>query len=346
MTFVQQLQEAGERFKCINGLLWVIFGLGVLKCTTLSLRFLALIFDLFLLPAVSFDKYGAKTGKYCVVTGASDGIGKEFARQMAKRGFNLILISRTQSKLETLQKELEDEHHVVVKILSIDIAEDAESNYESIKELCAHLPITVLVNNVGQSHSIPVPFLETEEKELRNIITINNTATLLITQIIVPRIVETVKAEKKAGTRGLVLTMGSFGGLIPTPLLATYSGSKSFLQSWSSSLAGELSKDAIDVELIISYLVTSSMSKIRRSSLMIPNPQQFVKSTLKSVGRRCGSQDRYATMTPYWAHAMYQFVITETFGVYSKIVNSINYTFHKSIRIRALKKAARQVKKE
>ncbi|CAI4274811.1 CFF_collapsed_G0003460.mRNA.1.CDS.1 [Saccharomyces cerevisiae] len=288
-----------------------------------------------------------KRGKYCAITGASDGIGKEFARQMAKRGFNLVLISRTQSKLEALQKELEDQHHVVVKILAIDIAEDKESNYESIKELCAQLPITVLVNNVGQSHSIPVPFLETEEKELRDIITINNTATLLITQIIAPKIVETVKAEnKKSGTRGLILTMGSFGGLIPTPLLATYSGSKSFLQSWSNSLAGELSKDAIDVELIISYLVTSSMSKIRRSSLMIPNPQQFVKSTLRSVGRRCGSQERYATMTPYWAHAVYQFVITETFGVYSKIVNSINYSFHKSIRIRALKKAARQVKKE
>ncbi|CAI5235528.1 ASB_HP2_G0003640.mRNA.1.CDS.1 [Saccharomyces cerevisiae] len=347
MTFMQQLQEAGERFRCINGLLWVVFGLGVLKCTTLSLRFLALIFDLFLLPAVNFDKYGAKSGKYCVITGASDGIGKEFARQMAKRGFNLVLISRTQSKLEALQKELEDQHHVVVMILAIDIAEDKESNYESIKELCAQLPITVLVNNVGQSHSIPVPFLETEEKELRDIITINNTATLLITQIIAPKIVETVKAEnKKSGTRGLILTMGSFGGLIPTPLLATYSGSKSFLQGWSNSLAGELSKDAIDVELIISYLVTSSMSKIRRSSLMIPNPQQFVKSTLRSVGRRCGSQERYATMTPYWAHAVYQFVITETFGVYSKIVNSINYSFHKSIRIRALKKAARQVKKE
>ncbi|CAI4281936.1 BPK_collapsed_G0003740.mRNA.1.CDS.1 [Saccharomyces cerevisiae] len=173
----------------------------------------------------------------------------------------------------------QDQHHVVVRILAIDIAEDKESNYESIKELCAQLPITVLVNNVGQSHSIPVPFLETEEKELRDIITINNTATLLITQIIAPKIVETVKAENK-------------------------NGSKSFLQSWSNSLAGELSKDAIDVELIISYLVTSSMSKIRRSSLMIPNPQQFVKSTLRSVGRRCGSQERYATMTPYWAHAV------------------------------------------
>ncbi|CAI4058933.1 hypothetical protein N7582_001244 [Saccharomyces uvarum] len=347
MTFVQQFQEAGERFKCLNAFLWVVFGLGVLKCTTLSLRFLALMFDLFVLPSVNFDKYGAKTGKYCVVTGASDGIGKEFAKQMAKRGFNLVLISRTQSKLETLQRELEDKYHVVVKILAIDIAEDSESNYESIKELVAQLPITVLVNNVGQSHSIPVPFLETDEKELRDIITINNTATLLITQIVVPRITETVRAEgKKSGHRGLVLTMGSFGGLIPTPFLATYSGSKSFLQSWSNSLAGELSKDGIDVELIISYLVTSSMSKIRRSSLMIPNPQQFVKSTLRSVGRRCGSQDRYATMTPYWAHAVYQFVITETLGVYSKFVNTINYSFHKSIRVRALKKAARQAKKE
>ena len=213
-----------------------------------------------------------------------------------------------------------------------------------IRDRCKDLPITVLINNVGQSHSIPVPFLETEEEELRNIITINNTATLLITQIIAPIISKTVKETKKS--RGLILTMGSFGGLIPTPLLATYSGSKAFLQQWSTSLAGELQKDNIDVELVLSYLVTSSMSKIRRTSMMIPNPSKFVKATLSNVGRRCGAQERYGTMTPFWSHAIYEFIIEETFGVFSKIVNTINYSFHKSIRVRALKKAARLAKKQ
>lgn len=344
MTFVEQLEALSINFKPINCLCWIIFGYGVLRFTTFLLRCGSLVFDLFILAPVNYKKYGAKKGAYCVITGASDGIGKEYAKQMAARGFNVVLISRTLSKLETLKAEIEAEYKVKAEILAIDIAADDQSNYAKIKELCAELPITALINNVGQSHSIPVPFLETEESELRNIITINNTATLLITQIIAPIIVKSVK-DKKA-SRGLILTMGSFGGLIPTPLLATYSGSKAFLQQWSNSLAGELAGDKVDVELVLSYLVTSAMSKIRRTSMLIPNPKQFVKATLKNFGRRCGAQERFATSTPFWSHAIYEFIIDETFGVYSKIVNTINYSFHKSIRVRALKKAARQAKQQ
>lgn len=338
------MEAVGERSKCINMLLWSVFGFGVLKATIFILRFMAFFFDLVILPPVDYTKYGANEGYYCVVTGASDGIGKEFATQMAKRGFNLVLISRTLSKLEALKRELVEKYKVEVKILSIDVAKDAQENYSSIKELCENLPISVLINNVGQSHSIPVPFLETEEEELRNIITINNTATLLITQIIAPIIIKTAMGSNKS--RGLILTMGSFGGLIPTPLLATYSGSKAFLQNWSNSLAGELKEDKVDVQLVVSYLVTSSMSKIRKTSMLVPNPKSFVASTLRNVGRRCGAQDRFATITPFWSHGLYEFIIDETFGVYSKIVNQINYYFHKSIRIRALKKAARDAKKQ
>ncbi|CCE65501.1 hypothetical protein TPHA_0L01460 [Tetrapisispora phaffii CBS 4417] len=344
VSFIKQLEAVSSRSSCVNILLWSVFCFGILKSTTLLLRFLACFFDLFVLPPVDYKKYGAKNGNYCVVTGASDGIGKEYAAQMAKRGFNLVLISRTLSKLETIKREFTEKYHIKVEILAIDVSEDSAENYQQIKELCEKLPISVLINNVGQSHSIPVPFLETEEKEMRDIITINNTATLMITQIISPIIDKTVNGSSKK-LRGLILTMGSFGGLIPTPLLATYSGSKAFLQSWSNALAGELSEKNIDVQLVVSYLVTSAMSKIRRSSALVPTEKAFVASTLKNVGRRCGAQERYATITPFWSHAIYEFLIDESFGVYSKIVNSINYSFHKSIRIRALKKAAREAKK-
>lgn len=344
MTFFSQLEELSQECRMLNYTCFFIFGLGVLKLTLVTLRLIAMVTDLFFLPSVNYNKYGARKGAYAVVTGASDGIGKEYAFQLASKGFNLVLISRTLTKLENIQKEIEDKYKVTVRVIDMDFAQDEQSNYLRVKELCENLPISILINNVGQSHSIPVPFLETPEDELRNIITINNTATLLITQIITPFIKQTIVNKKS--NRGLILTMGSFGGLIPTPLLATYSGSKAFLQNWSNSLAGELSNDKIDVELVLSYLVTSAMSKIRRTSMLIPNPKTFVQSTLSSVGRRCGSQERYGTMTPYWSHALYEFIIDETFGVYSKIVNSINYSFHKSIRIRALKKAARLAKKE
>lgn len=341
-SFIDQLQSIGTKSKIANALLWCVFGFGVLKATTLLLRATALFLDLFVLPPVNYSKYGAGKGKYCVVTGASDGLGKEFATQLARRKFNLVLISRTLSKLEALQKELQGKYGIDVKILSIDVSHDVPENYAAVKEICQGLPITVLINNVGLSHNCPVPFLETEEEELRNIITINNTATLLFTQIITPTIVETAASSK---CRGLILTMGSFGGLLPTPLLATYSGSKAFLQSWSNALAGELQESNVDVELVLSYLVTSAMSKVRRTSLMIPNPRNFVSSTLASVGRRCGAQERFATVTPYWTHALQHWFIEETVGVYSRIANALNFKMHKSIRSRYLKKRLREQKK-
>ncbi|CDR47272.1 CYFA0S30e01090g1_1 [Cyberlindnera fabianii] len=344
MSIVLGINSLSGESCLVNGLLYFSLALGVVKLTTLVLSYSAMLLDLFVLPPVNFKKYGANTGKWAVVTGSSDGIGKEYAVQLAKKGFNIFLISRTQSKLDALSEEISSKYKVETKSLAIDFASDKPSNYELMSQVIKSLPVTILINNVGQSHSIPVPFAETEEQELRNIITINNTATLRTTQIIIPYIQDTLKANK--GTRGLILTMGSFGGLLPTPYLATYSGSKAFLQSWSAALAGELSPQGIDVELVISYLVTSAMSKIRRASMTIPSPKVFVASTLRSVGRRCGAQDRFATVTPFWAHALMQWWIENTVGVYSKVANTLNLKMHQDIRKRALKKQARLQKQE
>ncbi|CCH41714.1 3-ketoacyl-CoA reductase [Wickerhamomyces ciferrii] len=348
MSFFEGIKELTNDCKLLNILLYTALSIGIFKITTFSLSFSSLIFDIFLKPSINYKKYGAvkstkgdgKGGaKWAVVTGASDGIGKEYAKQLASKGFNILLISRTQSKLEILSEEISSEFKVETKTLAIDFSTDKPSNYELISQFTKNLPITILINNVGQSHSIPVPFLQTQDEELRNIITINNISTLKTTQIIAPIIQNTIKSSK--GIRGLILTMGSFGGLLPTPYLATYSGSKAFLQNWSSALSGELKNEGIDVELIISYLVTSSMSKIKYSSATIPNPKQFVKSVLSSVGSRSGAQERYATSTPYWTHALMHFGIENTVGIYSKFANGLNFNMHKSIRIRALKKQAR-----
>lgn len=314
---------------------------GVYKLTIFTLSFGSLIFDLFLIPATNFKKYGSKSGNWAVITGASDGIGKEYALQLAGKGFNIVLVSRTKSKLELLSTEIETKYKVATKIVAFDASSDSNDDYQLLKQTIESLPVTILINNVGQSHSIPVPFLETTTKELQDIITINNVATLKITQIVTPYIISTTKTKK---CRGLILNMGSFGGLLPTPYLAVYSGSKAFLQSWSAALAGELKLQNIDVELIISYLVTSAMSKIKRSSLFIPNPKNFVKSVLAGLGKRNGAQERFATNTPFWTHAFMHFGIENSVGVYSAIANKLNLSMHKSIRIRALKKQAREKK--
>lgn len=136
--------------------------------------------------------------------------------------------------------------------------------------------------------------------------------------------------------------MGSFGGLLPTPLLATYSGSKAFLQQWSSALGSELASHDITVQLVQSYLVTSAMSKIRRSSTAIPNPRDFVRSVLGKVGRSGGAQGWAYTSTPYWAHGVMQWGLATTVGVTGRWVVGYNRWMHEKIRKRALRKAVRE----
>ncbi|KAF6014075.1 hypothetical protein HII12_001491 [Brettanomyces bruxellensis] len=222
-----------------------------------------------------------------------------------QKGFNVILMARTQARLEEVAKEIEATYSVETRVVAFDASKDIPENYEKMKEATKGLSITILVNNVGRSHSMP---------EMNDIMTINDFATLKITRAVTPVILATIAAQK--GTKGLIINMSSFAGLFPSPLLATYTGSKFFLQGWSAALAGELAEKNIDVECVLSYLVASKMSKVRRTSATVPSPKQFVASTLRNIGRRVGAQERFATVTPYPSHALMHWVVANTVGVF------------------------------
>ncbi|KAF3767256.1 NAD(P)-binding protein [Cryphonectria parasitica EP155] len=311
---------------------WALAGVGAFVLASRVLSYIWLLLELFVLSGTNLRKYGPK-GSWAVVTGASDGLGKEYAKQLASKGFNIVLVSRTQSKLDALASELSG---VQTKVLAMDYSQDNEADYARLAELVEGLDVAILINNVGQSHSIPTRFLETEKKELQDIVTINCLGTLKTTQVIAPGMV-----QRK---RGLILTMGSFSGWMPIPYLATYSGSKAFLQHWSTALAGELKEDNVDVYIVLSWLVCSAMSKVRRPSLNVPNPGPFVKNTLGKIGKGRTQNIAY-TYTPWWTHALVLWWVENTIGFGSKIGIYFNLVSHKDIRARALRKAAREAKK-
>lgn len=219
----------------------------------------------------------------------------------------------------------------------MDYSKNSDADFARLKDLVSNLNISILINNVGQSHSIPVPFVETSEQEMTDIITINCFGTLRTTQIIAPLMIK--------NHRGLILTMASFGGILPTPLLATYSGSKAFLQQWSTALGAELAPHGVSVQLVQSYLVTSAMSKIRKPSLFVPTPKAFVKAALAKLGRSGGAQGIAFTSTPFWAHGVIHWAFSTITGTMNRIVLMQNLGFHEQIRKRALRKAERDAKK-
>lgn len=291
------------------------------------------------------SSFGTPSKTYAIITGASDGLGREYALQLSALGFHTLLVSRTASKLSSVASAITSKYpNCIVKTHAIDFAHASPSDYKNLKSAIDDLSsgggggsgkeVGILINNVGLSHSIPVPFSDTPTQEVEDIITINNLATLKVTQLVLPHLI--------ARRKGLILTMGSFGGMLPTPLLATYSGSKAFLQHWSTALASELASHNITVELVQSYLVTTAMSKIRRTSALIPGPREFVRSVLASVGRTGGAQGFSYTSTSYWSHAIMQWGMLRAVGVHSKVALGFNKVMHEGIRKRALKKQARE----
>ena len=253
---------------------------------------------------------------------------------MAKAGFNIVMVSRTASKLAAVESEITSANsNIQIKILAMDFAKNSDSDYAKLAAIIKGKDVAILINNVGLSHDMPVVFNETPEDEMKNIITINCLGTLRVTRLVLPGMI--------TSRRGLVLTMGSFGGLLPTPLLATYSGSKAFLQNWSNALAAEVKSSGVTVHFVQAYLVTSGMSKIRRSNYMYPTEKQFVRSTLAKVGNQGGSVGYAYSGTPWWSHALFAWVLLTFGGTYGSFLLGQNLQNHKSIRARALKKAER-----
>lgn len=257
-------------------------------------------------------------------------------------------MSRTQSKLATVASEIKARYpSVQTKCVAIDFAQplggsnnnhdSGRSDYKELEEALVGLEVAVLINNVGRSHSIPVPFLDTPAQEMQDIINVNCGATLQVTQLIAPKMV--------VRRQGLIVSMASFGGVVPTPLLATYSGSKAFLQHWSSALAAELAPAGVKVHLVQSHLVTSAMSKIRKPSALVPTPKVFVEAALAKIGRSGGAQGIAGTGTPYWAHALMHWSLASITGTMNWIVVNRNKAMHEQIRARALKKLEREGKK-
>ncbi|KKY24109.1 putative 3-ketoacyl-reductase [Phaeomoniella chlamydospora] len=317
--------------------LGLVATVGTLVLASKTLSFIRALLSIFVLPGKSLRSFGPK-GSWALITGASDGIGKEYALQIARQGFNLLLVSRTTSKLHALANEITAANSAVrVETVAMDFSKNDPQDYTRLTAALRGKDVSILINNVGQSHSIPVPFAETPAEERDAIITINCTGTLKVTQLVLPGMV-----ERK---RGLILTMGSFGGVFPTPLLATYSGSKAFLQQWSTALAGEVAQYGVTVHFVHSYLVTSAMSKVRRASALIPSPRSFVQTTLSKIGRTGGSQGYAYSGSPWWSHALMLYGAKNLTSLFGRLALKLNYDMHLGIRKAALRKAERERQK-
>jgi 17beta-estradiol 17-dehydrogenase / very-long-chain 3-oxoacyl-CoA reductase len=241
---------------------------------------------------------------WALVTGASDGIGWELSRQLAERGFNIILHGRNESKLERCRKELAasfPNRHF--RTVAVDASSFTDADIKRIVATAADIPLTILVNNVGGTAVLSSNFKHFEDytsQEIDAVFSLNVTFPLKLTRAILP----TFQAQHHPT---LIMTCGS-QSQIGQAYVAGYSATKGALHTWSRSLAAEQyeAKTQVEVlEVIVGGTYTQQLQKDpnMKPGVFMPTAEVMARAALARVGHG------HRFVVGYFGHWVQEFLL-------------------------------------
>lgn len=261
----------------------------------------------FLGDALGFGvKWHPSPTTWAVITGATDGIGKAYAKRFAKMGYNLVIISRSEDKLKATKEEIMSKYKSCNDVRTVAADLSRSDVYDKIAAVLSGLDdIHILVNNVGISYKYP-EFLTAVPESRQQFESIVNCNIISMT-----RMIEMVLPKMEAQRRGVIINMSSYSASYPMPLLSVYAASKVYVDFLSRALHMEYKSKGITIQSVLPAYVSTNMSKIRRTSLMVPSPDVYVDHALRTVGLESRTYG-------YWPHKLQGFVqdtlISNTIG--------------------------------
>lgn len=172
-----------------------------------------------------------------LITGATGGLGKEFAKIFAKENYNLILIARNEEKLNNLKSELEASYPVTVTVFANDLSKEGAADEIFEFTQSAGLEVNVLVNNAGFGDF--GEYSQCDWEKQREMVQVNVLALMRLTRLYVPAM--------KSAKSGKILNVASVASFQPGPLMSVYYASKAFVLSFSEALYTELKKSGVTV---------------------------------------------------------------------------------------------------
>jgi short-subunit dehydrogenase len=186
-----------------------------------------------------------------LITGASNGIGLELARLHAQKGGDLVLVARSENKLNLLKDELEQNYNVKAHVLALDLTQDnaAQQVFEQTEQ--AGLTIDILINNAGfGGHG---KFHQRQFEQDHAMMQLNMVALTQLTHLYMQ---DMVKRNK-----GQILNVSSTASFMPGPLQAVYYATKAFVTSFSQAIAEELSDTNVTVTALCPGAVATGFVK-------------------------------------------------------------------------------------
>jgi len=216
-----------------------------------------------------------KYGPLALVTGASDGIGREFARELARRGYGLVIVARRLDRLETLAEELASAHGVAVDVLPCDLSQPDQ--VQDLIRTTAHYDIGLLVAAAGFGTS--GPFTRIPVATELDMIDVNCRAVVQISHAMTQRFV-------RRGSGGMVLmsSLLAFQGVAQS---ANYAATKAFIQTFAEGLRAELRPQGVDVIACAPGPIASGFAARANLVMGMSQPASLVAAaTLNALGRR------------------------------------------------------------
>jgi len=219
-------------------------------------------------------------GDYAVVTGASAGIGEQFARQLAAKGMNLVLVARRKDRLEALANEIAQQHGTLAEVVELDLL--AEGAADELLRRTRHLNIGMMIANAG--NYVAGPFLSNDLGSEVDVLSLNAVVPMQLAHQFGRRFAQR--------GRGAIILISSTVGAGPAPYLANYAAAKAYILSLGQALGYEFKRVGVDL-LVVSPGPTktegaTNAEGIDFTKLPVPMmvPAKVAHVGLKNVGRR------------------------------------------------------------
>ena len=229
-----------------------------------------------------------QTTPFAVITGASKGIGAEYARALARQGYDLLLVARDRTGLEVLRQELHSVAQKEIWVESLDLSQPqtAETLHELTRSYRSE--VSLLINNAG--FGMYGDFAEMPLSSIRNMLQLHMNTIVEGIRLFLP--------DMLARKQGAIITVASVAGLFPIPYMTEYAATKAFLIAFSEGLARETQNQGITIQVCCPGFTTTDFHQSAghqpKHVLFAQSPQQVVHTSLHAL------QSQHTLVTIGW----------------------------------------------